>query len=70
MGVKAELIKLDYSKIEDVEVVNIRAYDAPDYVDAFIESASYDGREMSDVELELLNEDSSFIYDHVIAKLY
>lgn len=62
--------KLDYSKITDVEVVNIRHYDAPDYVDAFIESASYEGREMSEDELDLLNEDSSYIYDCVIAKLY
>lgn len=70
MGAKIEVIKLDYSKITDVEVVNIRSYDAPDYVDAFIESASYNGREMTEAELDELNEDSSYVYDCVIAKLY
>lgn len=64
------MLKLDYSKITDVEVVNIRSDDAPDYVDAYIESASYDGREMSEAELDELNEDSSYVYDAVINWLY
>lgn len=62
--------KLDYSKITDVDVDGINMRDAPDFVDAFISSAYYDGREMTEEELEILNEDSQFIYEEVINRIY
>jgi len=65
-----ERIKLDYSQIEDVEVDGIDIRDYPDFCDAFIASASYQGREMTDEELDVLNEDSSYVYDCVQEKLY
>lgn len=56
---------LDISKLTDVEVGNINRDDFPDFVDAYIVSASYpivdnpknpeDYRELSDGELEWLN---------------
>ena len=61
---------LDYTKIEDVEVCNIASGDYPDFVDAYIGSATYKGRDMTDEELELLNEDGEFIYNKVADKLF
>lgn len=60
------MMKLDYSLIEDIQIDGIDHRDAPDYVDAYISSAYYDGREMTQDELDLLNEDSAFVYECVI----
>ena len=56
-------MKLDYKLITDVEVDGIDTKDFPDFCDAFISSATYDGREMSEAELEALNEDSLFVHE-------
>lgn len=61
---------LDYSKIEDVEVDGIDTRDYPDFCDAFIASATYKGRDMTETELERLNEDSSYVYDCVQERLF
>jgi hypothetical protein len=63
-------IKLDYSKITNVFVGGIDTKDYPDFCDAYIESADYDDREMTDEELEILNEDSGFVSDHVYSQLF
>jgi hypothetical protein len=63
-------IKLDYSKIEDVEIDGIDYRDAPDFCDAYIASATYDGRPMTEDELEVLNEDGDYVYSRVQAYLY
>lgn len=63
-------IVLDYDLIEDVEVAGIDTSDYPDFCDAYIASATYDGREMTEAELETLNEDSDFVYAAVERKLY
>ncbi len=54
-------MKLDYSKIEDVQMDGIDTRDYPDFCDAFVCSATYDGREMTDAELEVLNSDGDFL---------
>lgn len=63
-------MSLDYSQIKDARVTNIRMYDFPDFVDAFIESATYMGRPMTDDELDALNEDRDFVYGKVQEQLY
>ena len=63
-------IKLDYSKISNVFVDGIDMEDYGDFCDAYIESADYDGREMTEEELEVLNEDSQFVNEAVFAQLY
>jgi hypothetical protein len=55
----------DYSLIDNIEVDGINHRDAPDFCDAFIASADYDGREMTEEELEELNEDNDFVYEAV-----
>jgi len=61
---------LDYDKITDVEVDGIDRRDAPDYCDAFVCHANYDGREMTEEELEILNEDSEYVYECVMERIY
>lgn len=61
---------LDYSQIENVDVDGIDFSDANDFCDAYICSATYMGRDMTDAELDVLNEDGQFVYDAVINKIY
>ncbi len=61
---------LDYSKIEDIELEGIDTQDYPDFCDAYICRASYVGRDMTDEELEALNNDSNFVYECVIDELF
>ena len=63
-------MKIDLSQVEGVEIDGINPRDYPDFCDAFILEASYKGREMTDEELEALNEDSDFVYDKVMEHLY
>tara|TARA_R110000822_G_scaffold32188_1_gene92648 strand:+ start:3830 stop:4015 length:186 start_codon:yes stop_codon:yes gene_type:complete len=60
---------MDYSKITDVRVGGIDTKDYPDFCDAYIESAEYNGEPMSDDLLEELNEDYDFVYDAVMNQL-
>lgn len=62
--------KFDYNLINYVEVDDIDTSDYPDFSDAFISYAEYNGVPMTDEQLDELNEDSSFVYDCVIAKLF
>lgn len=61
---------LDYSKITNIEFDGIDHKDYPDYCDAYILSADYDGEEMTDEQIEMLNEDRDFVYDALMNYLY
>ena len=61
---------MDYSKITNIEVDGIDHSDYPDFCDAYIYSAEYDGVEMTDEQLDELNEDSEFVHDCVYNQLY
>lgn len=63
-------IKLDYSKIEDVEIDGLDYSDAPDFCDAYVASATYQGREMTDAELDTLNNDGDYIYEQTMRRIY
>ena len=54
-------ITLDYSKINNVKIGGLDMADYPDFCDAYIESADYGDRELTEDELNILNEDSEFI---------
>lgn len=62
--------QLDLTKISNVIVENIDLADYPDFCDAYIVYADYNGREMDDNELDILNEDSDFVYEAVIKQLF
>lgn len=61
---------MDYNKISNIVVENICPWDAPDFCDASISHAEYEGRELTDDELDKLNEDIDFVYDAVEAYLF
>lgn len=61
---------MDYRLITDVEVDNINPADAPDFVDAYIVYAEYDGEEMTQDQLDELNEDLDFVYNCVLNYFY
>jgi hypothetical protein len=62
--------KLNYDLIDNIEFEGIDHNDYPDYCDAYIISADYDGREMTEDEIEELNDDSGFVYDKLMNFLY
>jgi len=61
---------MDFKLIDNIEVEGIDFKDYPDFVDAFISSADYDGVEMTDEQLDELNENSEFVHDCVFNQLY
>jgi len=61
---------LNYDLIDNIEVDGIDTNDYPDFCDAFIVSADYDGQPMSEAQIDELNEDSSFIHDCVYNQLF
>ena len=61
---------MDYKKIKNIEVEGIDTKDYPDFCDAFISKADYDGKPMTDVQLDELNQDNSFVYECVESHLY
>jgi hypothetical protein len=63
-------IKLDYSKISNVQIGGLDIADYPDFCDAYIESADYGDREMTEEELYVLNEDGYFISEEAHKSLY
>ena len=62
--------QLDYSKITNVEIDGIDYSDYPDFCDAYIVDAMYDGEQMTDEQIEIINEDSQFVYDQVIKHIF
>lgn len=61
---------MDYTKIDNINIEGIDYKDAPDYCDAFISSADYNGIPMTDEQLDELNENSEFVHDIVYNHLY
>lgn len=50
-------IPVEYHKIDNIVVTGVDRSDHPDYSDACIESADYDGTPMTDEELDSLDMD-------------
>ena len=61
---------MDYKKISNIWVEGIDYKDYPDFVDAFIDSADYDGEPMKDEQLDEINQDTDFVYECVIKQIY
>ena len=61
---------MDYKKIDNIEVDGIDTKDYPDFCDAFIASADYKGVEMTEEQLDELNEDRDFVYECVNNQLF
>jgi len=59
-------MRLDYKKIDNIEMDDVYTWDYPDFCDAFIESADYNGNEMTDKQLEEIHNNSDFVYECVL----
>ena len=62
--------KIDTSKVDNVEVDGIDTKDYPDFVDAYIAAADYNGVPMTEEQLTELNEDYDFLYEAVTNSLF
>jgi hypothetical protein len=58
----------DYTKIDNVVFDGIDEEDFPDYCDAFILSADYDGEPMTEEEIESLDEE--YVREQLMNKLF
>ena len=54
---------MDYKLIDNVEIEGIDFKDYPDFCDAFISSAYYNGKPMTEDQLDEINDDSDFVYE-------
>lgn len=63
-------IAIDYDALQDIELDGIDTRDYSDFCDAYISYASYPNRELTEDELETLNENSNFVYDCVMERLF
>lgn len=61
---------MDVTKIDNIEFEGIDYKDAPDFCDAFISSADYNGLEMTDEQLETINKDSGFVHEELYKYLH
>jgi hypothetical protein len=60
--------KLNYSLISNIEFKGINHRDYPDYCDAYIVSAEYDGEEMTQEQIEMI--DADFFYEKLIKQIF
>lgn len=63
-------IELDYSLISNIQFYGIDHSDYPDYCDAYIVGAEYNGEQMTDEQIEILNDDKEFVLEELINYLY
>ena len=64
-------MKIDIKQVTDIELCNIDPHDHPDYCDAYISEATYKGREMTNKELDELNESHrDYVYETLWNYLY
>ena len=63
-----EIEDLDYDLIDNVVFGGVDPEDYPDFCDAYIESANYNGVEMTEAQLELL--DISYFYENIIESIF
>ena len=62
---------IDVKKLDDVQVDGIDFRDYPDFCDAFLEYATYEGRELTQKELDEVQEDNQeWFYEQVEKAIY
>ena len=65
---KASKVRIDDAMVDNVKIGGLDPSDAPDFVDAYIESADYNGQPMTGNEIDCLG--STFIYEKLIEQIY
>ena len=61
---------MDYKKIDNIEIDGIDIKDYPDFCDAYIVSADYDGVPMTDEQLDEINDDGDFQYECIMNDIH
>ena len=65
------MIKYDLTLIDDVDIEGIDMRDYPDFCDSFLVSATYDGRELSEDELDHIQiSNPDWFYEQVERFIY
>tara|TARA_R100000700_G_C3151753_1_gene130205 strand:+ start:373 stop:567 length:195 start_codon:yes stop_codon:yes gene_type:complete len=63
-------MKIDFDKVEVLEVSNINHRDYPEYCDAYISEAKYNGKTMSDEMINEINDNyPDFVYIQVMEQI-
>ena len=57
--------KFDYKLISNIEFAGIDHRDAPEYTDAHIQSADYDGKPMTTDQIDALNDDYDYVHEQL-----
>jgi hypothetical protein len=64
-------MQLNLSQIENMEFEGVDFSDYPDFVDAFLVSADIDGRELTEEEVDYLNDEHyDFINERVFNSIF
>lgn len=58
--------KFEYSKIHNLDFDGIDTKDYPDFCDAYISGGYYDGEELTEEQIEFLNNDGDFVYERLM----
>ena len=61
---------MNYEYIEDITFNGIDHNDYPDYSNAYIDSAFYNNKEMTQEQLEEINEDREFVLKQLMDHLF
>ena len=61
---------MDLTKIDNIEIEDINWNDAPEFCDAFIVLADYDGVPMTEKQLDEINDNTDFVHDSVNKFIY
>ena len=61
---------IDLTKISNIEFDGISHRDYPDYCDAYISSAEIDGVQLTEHEIEEVNENRDFLHEKLFEHLY
>ena len=62
---------IDINDLEDIQLANVDPRDYPDFVDAYIYAADYDGKPMTDEQLDYLHDaHSDFVNEQVYDSIF
>lgn len=63
-------MNIDFTQIDAVEVADVDMRDYPDFCDAYIEYCEINGVEATEEQLEVINDNSEFVYEEVQKYLF
>lgn len=61
---------MDLTKIDNIQIEGVSSKDYPDFADAYIVSADYNGKEMTERQLDEINENQHFVNIQVLKSIF